>query len=67
MKVELANMTNYANIYRVCDESGKVIGTVEQRLAGRDVGTYCYTWSGKYPKRDIRKFWNEYRKENKNV
>lgn len=58
MKVELINRTNYANIYGVYDENGKLIGTVEVRLAGRDVGTYCYSLCGKYNKRDIKKFYN---------
>jgi len=58
MKIELINQTNYANIYGVYEKSGKPIGTVEVRLAGRDVGTYCYSLSGKYTKRDIRKFYN---------
>lgn len=60
MKVERINMTDYANIYGVYDNDGKPIGTVEQRLAGRDVGTYCYSLAGKYIKRDIRKYFNEY-------
>lgn len=60
MKVERINMTDYANIYGVYDNDGKPIGTVEQRLAGRDVGTYCYSLTGKYTKRDIRKYFNEY-------
>lgn len=62
MEVKLVNQTNYANIYWVFDETGKVVGTVEQRLAGRDCRTYCKTWSGKYTSIDIRKIWNQYRK-----
>lgn len=61
MTVELINQTHYANIYGVYDASGKPIGTVERRIAGRDVGTYCYSLSGKYTKRDIRKIYNENR------
>ena len=56
MKVERINMTDYANIYGVYEDNGKPVGTVEVRLAGRDVGTYCYSLVGKYNKRDIRKF-----------
>lgn len=59
MTVELINRTDYANIYGVYNGDGKPIGTVEQRLAGRDVGTYFYSLSGKYTKRDIRKFFKE--------
>lgn len=58
MKVELINRTDYANIYGVYDSTGKPVGSVEVRLAGRDVGTYCYSLCGKYTKRDIRKFFN---------
>ena len=58
MTVERINMTNYANIYGVYDDSGKPIGTVEVVLAGAGVGTYCYSLCGKYNKRDIRKFYN---------
>jgi hypothetical protein len=61
MKVELINQTNYANIYGIYEKSGKLIGTVEVRLAGRDVGTYCYSLCGKYNKRDIRRFYNTYK------
>lgn len=61
MKVELINQTNYANIYGIYETSGKPIGTVEVRLAGRDVGTYFYSLVGKYNKRDIRRFYNTYK------
>lgn len=61
MKVELINQTNYANIYGIYETSGKPIGTVEVRLAGRDVGTHCYSLVGKYNKRDIRRFYNAYK------
>lgn len=60
--IELINMTQYANIYGVYDESGKPIGTVNVILSGRDCGTQVYTLSGKYTRRDIRKFFNEARK-----
>lgn len=61
MKVELINQTNYANIYGIYETNGKPIGTVEVILAGRDVGTYCYSLVGKYNKRDIRRFYNTYK------
>lgn len=61
MKVELINRTDYANIYGVYDSTGKLVGTVEVRLAGRDVGTYYDSWCGKYTKRDIRKIFNSFR------
>lgn len=53
MKVELINQTNYADIFGVYDASGKPVGTVERRLAGRDVGTYAYSLSAAYTRRDI--------------
>lgn len=59
MTVERINCTDYANIYGVYDSTGKPVGTVEVRLAGRDVGTYCYSLTGKYTKRDIRKFYRD--------
>ena len=62
MTVERINMTDYANIYGIYDENGRPIGTIEERLAGRDVGTYAYTMSGKYTRRDIRRFFCEARK-----
>lgn len=62
MKVELINMTQFANIYGVYDQTGKPIGQVNVILAGRDCGTQVYTLSGKYNRRDIRKFFNEARK-----
>ena len=59
MTVERINMTDYANIYGIYDAAGKPIGTVEVVLAGRNVGTFCYSLVGKYSKRDIRKFYND--------
>lgn len=59
MNVELINRTHYANIYGIYDADGKPVGTVEVRLAGRDVDTYCYSLCGKYTKKDIRRFYNE--------
>ena len=59
MKKELINATDYANIYGLYDDDGKPIGTMEVRLAGRDVGTYCYSLTGKYNKRDIRRLFKE--------
>jgi hypothetical protein len=63
MTVELINQTHYAIIYGVKDENGRTVGTVEERLAGRDVGTYSYVWAAGYGKRDIRRYYTEYRKE----
>jgi len=62
MKVELINMTNYANIYGVYDETGKPIGQVNNILTGRYCGQQVYTLSGKYTRSDIRKIFNEARK-----
>lgn len=59
MTKELINQTNYANIWGLYDESGKPIGTMEVRLAGRDCGTHCYSLVGKYNKRDIRRMFKE--------
>lgn len=59
MTVERINETEYANIYGVYDSAGKPIGTIEVVLAGRNVGTFCYSLVGKYNKRDIRKFYVE--------
>ena len=59
MVKELINQTNYADIWGLYDESGKPIGTMEVRLAGRDWGTYCYSLVGKYNKRDIRRMFKE--------
>jgi len=59
MTKELINQTNYVNIWGLYDESGKPIGTMEVRLAGRDCGTYCYSLTGKYSNRDIRRMFKE--------
>ena len=61
MKVELVNQTDYANIYVIYEKSGKPIGEVEVVLAGRYVGTYCYSLGNKYNRRDIRRFYNTYK------
>lgn len=58
MQIKLLNSTNYANIYGVI-ENGETVGTIELKLAGREAGkVFVETWSSKYGKRDIRKFWN---------
>ena len=57
MTIELTNRTDYADIYTIYTKDGKPIGTVEQRLAGRDVGTYFYPLTYKYGKRELRKIW----------
>lgn len=59
MVVRLLNQTNYADIYCIIDDAEKVVGTIENRLAGRDCGTYAATGSGRYNKRDIRRFYNQ--------
>lgn len=60
MKVERINCTDYANIYGVYDSTGKPIGTVEVKIAGWEAGkVFCYSLTGKYNKRDIRRFYFE--------
>ena len=59
MEVKLVNQTNYANIYWVFDETGRAVGIVEQRLAGRDCGLYIRSHSVKYKNSDIRKIWKQ--------
>ena len=60
MTVERINCTDYANIYGVYDNTGKPIGTVEVKIAGWEAGkVFCYSLTGKYSKRDIRKFYME--------
>ena len=60
MTVEYLNGTDYARIYGVYDETGKPIGTVEHKIAGREAGkVYCYSLTGKYNKRDIKRFYKE--------
>lgn len=59
MTVEKINSTDYANIYGVYDSTGKPIGTVEVKVAGWEAGkVFCYSLTGKYNKRDIRRFYN---------
>lgn len=61
MRVKQINATQYANIYGLYDEE-KIIGTVEIKIAGREAGkTFFYSLTGKYNKRDIRRFFKEYR------
>ena len=62
MTVKLINQTHAANIYGVYDQAGQPIGTVEEKLFGYDAGTYAYALCGKYTKRDIKKYYNEYKK-----
>lgn len=62
MTVKLVNMTNTANIYGVYENDNR-IGTIEIKLVGPYCGTYARTCSGRYTNRDIKKFFNAYRKE----
>lgn len=59
MTIEKINATNYANIYGIYDKTGKAIGTVEVKLSGRDAGSYAYSLSGKYTRRDIMRMFQE--------
>lgn len=59
MKLELLNQTDYADIFGIRDGNGKLIGTVERRLAGCDVKTYCTSLSADYTKRDVFYWFNE--------
>lgn len=52
---ELANMTNYANIYKLYDDQGRAIGTKQVVIAGCNCGVTFQTWDIKYKKSDIRK------------
>lgn len=62
MILELANATNYANIYSI-KENGATVGTIEIILAGANAGhSRACTWSGKYTKCDIRRFYKELKK-----
>ena len=58
MTIELLACTQYANIYGLADERGKIIGTKEVRLAGRDVRTYYGSWSAK-TKAEIKKLFKQ--------
>lgn len=62
MEVKRINCTDYANIYGVFDGEKKV-GTVELKIAGWESGkVFCNAWAIGYTKRDIRKAWTAYRK-----
>ena len=57
--LSLANATNYANIYKIT-ENGATIGTIEIKIAGAEAGKKFFnSWTGKYNKRDIKRFYNE--------
>ena len=56
---ELINQTNYANIYGLYTPAGDPIGTMEVVIAGRNVGTYYYSLSGKYTRAQIKKLFKE--------
>ena len=59
MILELANASDYANIYRI-SENGATVGTIEVKVAGREAGKKFFnSWTGKYNKRDIRRFYKE--------
>lgn len=56
---ELLNATDYANIYGLYDEGGAPIGEIEQILAGRYCGTYYYSLTSRYSRRDIKRLFSE--------
>ena len=62
MQLKLLNATDYANIYGII-ENGRTVGTIEHKIAGREAGKKFFnSWTGKYNKRDIRKFYRELNK-----
>ncbi len=59
MQLKRTNETNTANIYGIF-ENGRQVGTIEIVLAGREAGKKFFnSWTGKYNKRDIRRFYKE--------
>lgn len=54
MVKEKINSTDYANIYGLYTDQGVPVGTMEEVLAGRNAGTYYYSLSGKYTRKQIR-------------
>lgn len=62
MQLKQTGATDYANIYGIF-ENGEQIGTIEHKIAGREAGKMFFlSWTGKYNKRDIRKFYKELNK-----
>ena len=62
MRAGLINQTDYANIYGVYEDNGTPIGEVEERLAGRDVGTHYYSLTSRYKRSDIKRIFRELKK-----
>ena len=58
MEIKLIGQSNYANIYGLYD-NGKIIGTKEWVLAGRNAGVYFDSWSSK-SKTEIRKLFKQF-------
>lgn len=59
MILKLTGASDYANIYSII-ENGAAIGTIEHKIAGREAGKKFFnSWTGKYNKRDIRRFYKE--------
>lgn len=61
MVKEKINSTDYANIYGLYTDAGQVIGTMEVKLAGRNAGTYYYTLSGRYTRKQIQALFKQAR------
>ena len=60
MKIEQINATQYANIYGIYTDAGKVAGTVEVVIAGREAGkTFFYSWTNQFTRNDIKKAWRK--------
>ena len=63
MQLKYLNGTDYANIYGII-ENGATVGTIEIKIAGREAGKKFFkSWTGKYNKRDIRRFYKELRSQ----
>lgn len=50
MKSNLTGQSNYARIYSLTDDTGKVWGTKQIIIAGAHVGTTYQSWSSKTSK-----------------
>ena len=55
MEVKLHRRTDTGNLYFIRDNDGRVIGSVDWKMSGDNVGIYCYSHDSRYKPAKIQK------------
>ena len=55
MTVQLHKRTDTGTLYFIRDDAGRVVGSVDWKMSGDNVGIHCYSHDSRYKPPKIRK------------